>query len=474
VTVLSGLLVGLATRTSCMTGPSSAPREAPCAAGPLGPDGRTVNDDSTFVHRPLDADGSITVRLTGMTGIITYPPPDHDEIVTGLVPWAKAGVIVKDGLGPGSTYAALMVTAGHGVRMQHDFTEDVAGSPAAVTEQAPRWLRLTRSGETITGHESGDGVDWTEVGAAHLPGLPATVRIGLFVASPGDLTLRTIGLGADVPEMRFTQTTATFDSVDVRGAPTAGGPPRSGARSAPTGSCTTSPPDSSSPGVSSPSPARRHGPGRPEAGRPVEDSLLGLPVGLAVLVVVAARSTARDRPRDRRALAAKAVLLGAVGAAAGLLAAGIAVPVSTALLHAGGNPVLATPVPIVVRLIVGVAALHAAAAVLAVALAARVRRAAPLAATAVVLPYVLATVPLLPDAVGDALLSTTPAAGFAVRQTMVEYSHASVHHSPLMGYFPLPWWGGLAVLCAYAGVALAFAFGNTRTEALVRRGARRG
>ena len=52
------------------------------------------------MHQPLAGDGTITARVTSMTGMITYPPPDHDEIVPGLVPWAKAGVMVKDGTSP--------------------------------------------------------------------------------------------------------------------------------------------------------------------------------------------------------------------------------------------------------------------------------------------------------------------------------------------------------------------------------------
>ena len=60
---------------------------------------------------------------------------------------------------------------GHGVRMQYDFTGDIAGRPGAVSPAAPRWLRLTRSGGTITGYDSADGAHWTRVGTVHLAGL---------------------------------------------------------------------------------------------------------------------------------------------------------------------------------------------------------------------------------------------------------------------------------------------------------------
>src|SRR5262249_18269833 len=60
---------------------------------PVGPNGEAVTDRFFFMHQPLAGNGSITARVTSLTGIITYPPPNHDQIVPGVVPWAKAGVI---------------------------------------------------------------------------------------------------------------------------------------------------------------------------------------------------------------------------------------------------------------------------------------------------------------------------------------------------------------------------------------------
>ncbi len=49
------------------------------------------------------------------------------------MPWAKAGIIIKESTKQGSAYAAMMVTADHGVRMQDNFTGDTAGQPGAVS-----------------------------------------------------------------------------------------------------------------------------------------------------------------------------------------------------------------------------------------------------------------------------------------------------------------------------------------------------
>ena len=108
-------------------------------------------------------------------------------MLPGLMPWSKAGIIIKESLHQGSAYAAMMVTGSNGVRMQYNYTSDTAGLPGNVSAVHPRWLRLTRSGDTITGYDSADGTHWTEVGTARLSGLPATVQVG-HVRAPRQAT----------------------------------------------------------------------------------------------------------------------------------------------------------------------------------------------------------------------------------------------------------------------------------------------
>jgi hypothetical protein len=62
--------------------------------------------------------------------------------------------------------------------------------------------------------------------------------------------------------------------------------------------------------------------------------------------------------------------------------------------------------------------------------------------------------PLLPDPVSQWLLRLTPAAAFAVQQTTVEYPQVIAHYAPSAGYYPLPWWAGVMVLCAYTTVVV--------------------
>ncbi|MFD5700543.1 DUF1349 domain-containing protein [Streptomyces lasiicapitis] len=461
--VAVGLLYAAGNRASC---------DGPCPADPTGPDGSLVNDRFSFAHRDLGENGSITARLTSMTGTITYPPPDHDEIVPGLVPWAKAGIIIKDGVRQGSSYAALMVTGGHGVRMQHDYRRDVAGSDSGVSAESPRWLRLTRSGDTVTGHESADGKRWTKVGTARLSGLPKTVRVGLFATSPGDLTLRPTGLGGATEEVRFTQAGGVFDRVALKGAP-----PAKGWSKDTVGEMNRTDWEKyhkasgvvEANGTITVTGAGDIGPGAAEGGaRPVERALGGLSVGMVVVLVVAVRfgASAYRLPRTdgppvtRRELAAKAAVVGAVTFVTGLVAVGTVIPAGLSILEGNGVTVLEVSTFTGVRVVVGTAAALALAAVLALTLGALLRRtwlALVVAVLTIAVPYAVTSFPLLADGLAQWLLRFTPAAGFAAQQTLVEFPQVVAHYAPSAGYFPVPWWAGVAVLCTYTALLLGLA-----------------
>ncbi|MCX2954101.1 hypothetical protein [Lentzea sp. NEAU-D7] len=413
------------------------------AAGLLfaGATSSSVSDTFWFRYQDLGRNGTITVRMTSMTGTITYPPPGHDQIVAGLVPWAKSGIIVKDGLRQGSRYAALAMTGAHGVRFQHDYVHDVAGSAA----RTPRWLRLTRSGDTVTGSESADGEQWRVVGTAELKGLQETVQVGLFATSPGDLTLRKTGLGGAIDQVRFTQAVGVFDHVTVEGG-TGGWNSRSVGEMNHTdwekfhnasGAVEKD-------GVVTISGTGDIGPIGEGGARGVEKALSGLVIALIVVLVVAARYGARETPR--RVLAARTVLIGSATFVTGLLAAGIVVET--------------TQLPTYVRVVAGVATALALCAVFSYGLGAWLRRgwaAILIGLTLVAVPYAVTAVPLLPDEIADWLLRLTPAAGFAVKQTVVAYPQVTAHYAPSAGYFPLPGWAGLLVLGAYAAAATLLA-----------------
>jgi ABC-type transport system involved in multi-copper enzyme maturation permease subunit len=480
VTAGLGVFVAETTTASCSSVSSSGqhgPTRHGAACGqpgyPLGPGGEQVQDEFYFVRQPLAGNGSITVQATSLAG--AGLPLDSGRPF--LAPWSKAGIIIKDGTSQGSAYAAMMATGGNGVRMQWNYTGDTPGLPGAVSATGPRWLRLIRDGDTITGYDSADGTHWTRVGTVTLAGLPSTVQAGLFVTSP-EYTVYSASLGSGSASGGPTTATAVFDQVSRTGTWTAGawtgtsvgggggmqvnpgviGYHQAAGRFTVTGSGDIAPLIAG---------ALNDGPNIT-----VRDYLLGTFAGLIAVAVVATmfmtaeyrrgliRTTLAASPKRGRVLAAKAIVIGSAAFVAGLAAAAGAVLIATAIGRSHGTAVFPEPWPTELRIIVGTALLVAVAAVFTLAIATMVRRSAAailIVIVMIVIPFVLSAPPGIPVGVTEWLLRITPAAAFALQQPAPQYYQVQASYIPSSGYFPLAPWTGFAVLCGWTALALVLA-----------------
>lgn len=409
------------------------------------------SDQAYFVHKPLSGDGTVVARVVSQS--------DSHE-------WAKAGLLVKAGLAPGSPYAAVMVTQDHGVRMQANFDTDLAGPAAA----EPRWLKLTRTGNTVTGYESADGRSWQQVDSVSVS-LPRDVEIGLFVASPAKYVTTRTGGGTSMGVLA-TVGTATFDSVSATGTraipdwagqsisnvPTKLNPSlsagdglvRSGGTFTVTGSG-----DIAGYGIAS-----WRSPGDDDV---VMLSLFGARLGVIAIIALGVlfmtaeyrtgliRTTLAASPRRGHVLAAKAVVLGVVVFVAGLVACVTAFVVAQPGMRDGGyNPPAYPHVSLTggstVRAVVGTAMYLALVALFSLGIAMVRRRttgAIVFVIALVVLPQIVAPV-ISPES--DIWVSRlTPVAGLAVQQT--------IETGQVIGP-----WAGLGVMCAYAVAALGLGY----------------
>jgi ABC-type transport system involved in multi-copper enzyme maturation permease subunit len=170
-------------------------------------------------------------------------------------------------------------------------------------------------------------------------------------------------------------------------------------------------------------------------------------------------ATLAASPRRGRLLAAKALVVAGVAGVVGLVASVISVPLFNRVWPAGAlYPVSAATET---RVVLGTSLLLAVAAVFALAIGTIVRRSAVVIATVLVvmvLPYILAIGSLLPGGAAEWLLRVTPAAAFAIQQTIPVYPQVDNIYQPYAGFYPLAPWAGFAVLCGYAVVALAAAW----------------
>jgi regulation of enolase protein 1 (concanavalin A-like superfamily) len=132
--------------------------------------------------------------------------PADGEIVARVVsirntdPWAKAGVMMRDGMAPGARHAFMALTPGKGGAFQRRVSADGPSlHTSAGDARTPYWVRLTRNGEVFRGYSSADGVSWTLVGEERIP-LSGEVRAGLAVTAHNNASL----------------CTAAFDNVSVK------------------------------------------------------------------------------------------------------------------------------------------------------------------------------------------------------------------------------------------------------------------
>jgi hypothetical protein len=141
-------------------------------------------DAFVFHSTPWTLDGTITVRVRS---------------IEDTHAWAKAGVMFRETLAPGSKHVMLIVSPGKGIAMQHrSATGGASANVALQAGTAPEWLRITRTNNTFTGYASEDGVTWRTVGSITIA-MSGDAYAGLPVTSHDNATLAT----------------ATFDTLRV-------------------------------------------------------------------------------------------------------------------------------------------------------------------------------------------------------------------------------------------------------------------
>jgi len=127
-----------------------------------------------YVYQPLNRDGTIIAR------IVTQKQSD---------PSAKAGVMIRETLNAGSKYAAVVITPSNSIIFQRRITTNGATTSTTATGTqlvVPYWLKLTRTGNSLAGFYSNDGVTWTSAGNINVA-MGASVFIGLAVTSHNNL-----------------------------------------------------------------------------------------------------------------------------------------------------------------------------------------------------------------------------------------------------------------------------------------------
>jgi regulation of enolase protein 1 (concanavalin A-like superfamily) len=105
--------------------------------------------------------------------------------------WAKAGVMLRQSLEPGSPHVMAIVSAGRGLAMQSRSSRgSTSASTVPVPGQAPVWIQLRRFADTITASWSSDGETWRFLGQVEIF-MGEEILVGLPVTSHAPGTLAT-------------------------------------------------------------------------------------------------------------------------------------------------------------------------------------------------------------------------------------------------------------------------------------------
>jgi phosphatidylserine/phosphatidylglycerophosphate/cardiolipin synthase-like enzyme len=143
-------------------------------------------DGFRYVYQSVGGDTQIIARIASVQNTNAF---------------AKAGVMLRESLSAGAAHVVLDVRPDGNIEfMQRSSTNGSTTYLAGATDPPPTWLKLARSGSTVTGYVSGNGSTWTTVGST-TTSIGSGAYLGLLVNSHNTGVLNT----------------STFDNVSVSG-----------------------------------------------------------------------------------------------------------------------------------------------------------------------------------------------------------------------------------------------------------------
>ena len=139
-------------------------------------------DGFQLYYQQLVGNGTVIGRLASF-------PTGQD-----VNPWAKAGLMMRNDLTPGSMNAFVSLDGTHGQRLSVRATEDGNSTRTGNTiTTSPYWFKLVRVNNTFTAYSSPDLVTWTEVASPVTIPMNNTIYVGVGVTSMNNSSPVTTG-----------------------------------------------------------------------------------------------------------------------------------------------------------------------------------------------------------------------------------------------------------------------------------------
>jgi hypothetical protein len=138
-----------------------------------------TEDAAHFVYRPWTGDVEVIAKVT------------QAVLPTGSTA-ALAGVSIRESLAPNARHASMVVTTDGKAKFRRRMSVGgltLSDGPSAGSIALPRWVRLRRSGDSISAHISTDGLSWQQVHTTQLIPLSTSVYVGLIGLRSGGSAL---------------------------------------------------------------------------------------------------------------------------------------------------------------------------------------------------------------------------------------------------------------------------------------------
>ena len=139
-------------------------------------------DSFHFTYLFLSGDGTIVARVASISPTSATP-----------------GIMIRDSLNANAMSAFGAYFASNAYLNYRTTTGGSTSQASATAGSLPYWLKLSRSGSTISAYTSADGVNWAPIGNSQTINMGQNVYVGLALTSNGGSTLAT----------------ATYDNVSV-------------------------------------------------------------------------------------------------------------------------------------------------------------------------------------------------------------------------------------------------------------------
>jgi hypothetical protein len=134
-------------------------------------------DNFRFLYQGMSGDGEIRTQIRSLQN---------------TAPNDLSGVMIRETLTSGSKYALMGISPGGAIRWQRRSSSGSGTSSIKAGSGSPPnvWVRLVRTGNTVYGYKSSDGVNWSLINSSTITMAP-NIYFGLAVASGATSTLAT-------------------------------------------------------------------------------------------------------------------------------------------------------------------------------------------------------------------------------------------------------------------------------------------